>query len=135
MAASITYLAFVLRWLTSRSSRYCSSKRTGRPVAPLAAPDFQAALRDPANTAFAERLANTSQSGGGVAGTGVLQDSSFLNQLDPRLAKPFFVGFADSMDVVFLLGSAVMVVGFLVMLLLPHVELQGGPARPRSAPE
>lgn len=104
-----------------------------RSIAPT--PDFQAALRDPANAAFAEQLANTSQSGGGVAGTGVLQDSSFLNQLDPRLAKPFFVGFADSMDVVFLLGSAVMVVGFLVMLLLPHVELQGGPARPRSAPE
>jgi EmrB/QacA subfamily drug resistance transporter len=104
-----------------------------RSIAPT--PDFQAALRDPANAAFAEQLANARQSGGGVAGTGVLQDSSFLNQLDPRLAKPFFVGFADSMDVVFLLGSAVMVVGFLVMLLLPHVELQGGPARPRSAPE
>jgi hypothetical protein len=32
------------------------------------------------------------------------------------------------MDLVFIVGSAVMVVGFLVMLLLPHVELRGGSA-------
>ena len=32
------------------------------------------------------------------------------------------------MDLVFLVGAAVMVLGFLVMLLLPHVELRGGSA-------
>jgi hypothetical protein len=32
------------------------------------------------------------------------------------------------MDTVFLVGAAVMVLGFLVMLLLPHVELRGGSA-------
>jgi hypothetical protein len=32
------------------------------------------------------------------------------------------------MDLVFMVGAGVMVVGFLVMLLLPHVELRGGSA-------
>jgi hypothetical protein len=89
--------------------------------------DFQAALRDPANAAFARQL--QAQSGGGGSATGgVLKDSSFLNDLDPRLARPFLEGFSDSMDLVFLVGSAVMLVGFLVMVLLPHVELRSGSA-------
>jgi hypothetical protein len=56
----------------------------------------------------------------------VLQDSSFLNGLDERIAKPFLMGFSEAMDTVFLVGAAVMVVGFLVMLMLPHVELRSG---------
>src|SRR6476620_10766355 len=87
--------------------------------------DFQAALADPANAAVAEQL-KAAQAGGGGAATGVLQDSSFLNGLDERIAKPFLMGFSEAMDTVFLVGSAVMVVGFLVMLLLPHVELRSG---------
>ncbi len=87
--------------------------------------DFQAALADPANAAVAAQL-KASQAGGGGAATGVLQDSSFLNGLDERIAKPFLMGFSEAMDTVFLVGSAVMVVGFLVMLLLPHVELRSG---------
>ena len=91
--------------------------------------DFQAALHDPANAAFAKQLAATRQSGGSAgAGSGVLKDSSFLSSLDPRLAKPFLQGFSDSMDMVFLVGAAVMVFGFLVMWLLPHVELRSGSA-------
>ncbi|MFQ6170766.1 MDR family MFS transporter [Oryzobacter sp. R7] len=88
--------------------------------------DFQAALRDPANAAFAEQL--RSQGGGASATSGVLQDSSFLTDLDERLARPFLVGFSEAMDSVFLVGAAVMVFGFLVMLLLPHVELRKGSA-------
>lgn len=87
-------------------------------------PEFQAALRDPANAEFARQL----QSGDGAATGGVLKDSSFLSTLDDRLAKPFLVGFSESMDLVFLIGAAVMVVGFLVMLLLPEVELADAPS-------
>ena len=36
------------------------------------------------------------------------------------------MGFSEAMDIVFLVGSIVMVVGFLVMLMLPHVELRKG---------
>jgi EmrB/QacA subfamily drug resistance transporter len=88
---------------------------------------FQAALRDPANAAFAHQLQAAQQSGAGAAG-GVLKDSSFLNHLDARLAKPFLEGFSDSMDLVFLVGSGVMVIAFFVMLFLPHVELRSGSA-------
>jgi EmrB/QacA subfamily drug resistance transporter len=93
-------------------------------------PEFQTALKDPANAAFAKQLQASQASGGGASGsgTGVLKDSSFLTNLDHRLAKPFLSGFSDSMDTVFLVGSGVMVVGFLVMLFLPHVELRGGSA-------
>lgn len=91
--------------------------------------EFQTALHDPANAAFAKSLqaAQSAGSGSGASG-GVLKDSSFLNNLDPRLAKPFLQGFSDSMDLVFLVGAAVMVIGFLVMIMLPHVELRGGSA-------
>ena len=85
--------------------------------------DFQAALADPANAAVAQQLKAAQASGGGAA-SGVLQDSSFLNGLDERIAKPFLMGFSEAMDTVFLVGSAVMAVGFLVMLMLPHVELR-----------
>ena len=91
-------------------------------------PEFQAALKDPANAAFAQSMQAAQQGGGTGAAGGVLKDSSFLNQLDPRLAKPFLEGFSSAMDTVFLAGGAVMVVGFLVMLFLPHVELRGGSA-------
>ena len=57
-----------------------------------------------------------------------LSDSSFIQQLDPRLAKPFLVGFSEAMDLVFLIGSAVMVIAFVVVWFLPHVELRGGSA-------
>ncbi|HEX6916823.1 MAG TPA: MDR family MFS transporter, partial [Phycicoccus sp.] len=80
-------------------------------VAPT--PEFQAALRDPANAAFAQQLSQAQASGGtAAASSGVLQDSSFLSTLDDRLAKPFLMGFSEAMDVVFLVGSAVMVFAF-----------------------
>jgi EmrB/QacA subfamily drug resistance transporter len=86
--------------------------------------DFQAALADPANAEVAAQFQAAQAAGGSGAATGVLQDSSFLTGLDERLAKPFLVGFSEAMDLVFLVGAAVMVVGFLVMLFLPHVELR-----------
>ncbi|SES48549.1 drug resistance transporter, EmrB/QacA subfamily [Pedococcus cremeus] len=89
-------------------------------------PAFQEALRDPKNAEFAKQLQAQKAGGGSGATGGVLKDSSFLNTLDARLAKPFLQGFSDSMDLVFLVGSAVMVVGFVVMLFLPNVELRSG---------
>jgi EmrB/QacA subfamily drug resistance transporter len=99
-----------------------SEKITTALQAAVPTADFQAALADPANAAVAEQFA-AAQAGGGAA-SGVLQDSSFLTDLDERLAKPFLIGFSEAMDVVFLVGSAVMVFGFLIMLFLPHVELR-----------
>ena len=103
-----------------------------RRIAPT--PEFQAALKDPANAEFAQQFAQAQQSGGGAASaSGVLKDSSFLTNLDPRLAKPFLEGFSASMDLVFLVGAGVMVFGFLVMLFLPHVERARGRPTPSGA--
>jgi len=55
-----------------------------------------------------------------------LNDSSFIQQLDPRLARPFLIGFSQAMDLVFLVGASVMVIAFVVVWFLPHVELRSG---------
>jgi hypothetical protein len=97
-------------------------------------PEFQAALKNPqsptgnpkANTDFIASLQQARSGGGGGGAINPLSDSSFIQQLDPRLAKPFLVGFSQSMDLVFLIGSAVMVVAFVVVWFLPHVELRSG---------
>ncbi len=54
----------------------------------------------------------------------VQDDSSFIDRLDPALAHPFKAGFAQSMDLVFRLAAGAGVVAFLVLLLMPRVELR-----------
>jgi len=105
-------------------------------VAPT--PEFQAALRNPqsptgnnrVNADFIHSLQQARAGGGGGGGGAVnpLSDSSFIQQLDPRLAKPFLIGFSQAMDLVFLIGSGVMVIAFIVVWFLPHVELRSGSA-------
>jgi EmrB/QacA subfamily drug resistance transporter len=66
-------------------------------------------------------------------------DSSFIEQLPPVFAHPFEVGFAESMDLVFMLAAGVGVLAFLILLLLPAVELRatsaGVAARAEAAAE
>jgi len=103
-------------------------------------PQFQAALRNPtggdpaANKAFIEQLQAAQQSGGSGAGVGgaALSDSSFINQLDPALAKPFLVGFSDAMSVVFVVAAGVLVLAFIATLFLPNIDL--GPKPGQAAP-
>ncbi|WP_433453534.1 MSCRAMM family protein [Streptomyces sp. CA-142005] len=54
----------------------------------------------------------------------MLDDSSFIQRLDPRLALPFKVGFTDSMQLVFLIAAAVLVLGFLVAVWTKEVPLR-----------
>ena len=61
--------------------------------------------------------------GGGVFAS-VQDDSSIINQMATVIAHPFKVGFADSMSLVLLCGGLAMLVAFLVMLLMPPVELR-----------
>ena len=68
-------------------------------------------LADPNNAEFLKGL----QSGDMAALAGKLNtDSSFLNHLDPRLARPFLVGFADAGVTVF--ASAAVVVAIAVVI-------------------
>ncbi|MFH8656540.1 MFS transporter [Streptomyces afghaniensis] len=87
---------------------------------------FQAALRDPAVRADpANRPVLDMVRGHGSSGAAqVLSDSSFIQKLDPRLAVPFKMGFADSMHVVFLTAAAVLVLGFLLALFIKEVPLR-----------
>ncbi|GAA5029865.1 MDR family MFS transporter [Terrabacter aeriphilus] len=100
-------------------------------------PAFQAALRNPtggdpaANKAFISQLQASQQAGGSGAGAGssALSDSSFINQLDPQLARPFLVGFSDAMSVVFMVAAGVLVLAFIASLFLPHVDLGPKPGQ------
>ncbi|MEO7752992.1 MAG: MDR family MFS transporter [Terracoccus sp.] len=101
-------------------------------------PEFLAALKNPTggnaavNQQFIERIQASQSGGGGAIGTTALQDSSFINQLDPRLARPFLVGFSDAMSTVFLVASAILVLALIATFFLPSVELSNGPATPAA---
>jgi EmrB/QacA subfamily drug resistance transporter len=86
-------------------------------------PAFQAVVADP-TPADAAILQS-----GPAAAAKVQADSSFIDTLSPALAHPFKQGFAASMDVVFLMGAAVGLIAFLLLLLMPRVELRATSAQ------
>ncbi|GHE11212.1 MDR family MFS transporter [Klenkia taihuensis] len=53
-----------------------------------------------------------------------LSDTSFVQRLDPTLALPFKDGFSTSIDFVFLLAAAALVIGLVVLFWLPQVALR-----------
>jgi hypothetical protein len=82
-------------------------------------------LSDPNNADFLKGL----QSGDMAALAGKLNtDSSFLNDLDPRLARPFLVGFADAGVTVFASAAAVVAIAIVVA-----VFTKAPPLREKSA--
>lgn len=86
----------------------------------VATPEFTSALRDPAVLADpANREFVQSFRSGGMD----LNDTSFLTRIDPRLAQPVLDGFADSMNTVFLVGSCVVGVAFVLTWFLRDVRL------------
>lgn len=91
-------------------------------------PQFLAAVRDPSvlvNPNNAPVLSMISSKGAsGAVTTSALQDSSFIQHLDPRLARPFLVGFSDAMHPVFLSAAAVVVVAFVLVLFLKELPLR-----------
>ena len=58
------------------------------------------------------------------SGGGSLNDTSFLHHIDSVLAHPFLVGFSDAMDLVFLVGSCVLVVALLLSVRMREVPLR-----------
>ena len=57
-------------------------------------------------------------------GGGSINDTSFLHGMDKTLSHPFLVGFSNAMDVVFLVGALVLVIGVVLSLLLKEVPLR-----------
>jgi EmrB/QacA subfamily drug resistance transporter len=86
---------------------------------------FRQALSDPGVTSNpANQPVLDAVRGGGTVGGSALDDTSFLQHLDPTLARPFKVGFSDSMDLVFLIAAAIVAVAFLLLLFLPQLPLR-----------
>lgn len=81
-----------------------------------------AVMADPVNRSVVESLTHPTPDGG-VLGQ-VQDDSSIIGQMDPVLAHPFKVGFATSMRSVFLIAGGVGILAFLLLLLMPKVELR-----------
>jgi EmrB/QacA subfamily drug resistance transporter len=85
--------------------------------------DFAAALHDPAVLANSANRPVLEAAASGSASGLSLDDTSFLAHVDPRLARPLAVGFSESMSWVFLVGAAVVLVGFVLLLFLRETPL------------
>jgi EmrB/QacA subfamily drug resistance transporter len=86
---------------------------------------FDGALADPAvtsNPANAQILGALRS--GNADATGVLDDSSFLQRIDARLARPFLVGFTESMTLTFLIVACVLAVAFVLVLFIKELPLR-----------
>ncbi len=62
--------------------------------------------------------------GNGAVSSSTLNDTAFLKHSDKTLAHPFFVGFSQSMDLVFIIGAGVVFVGFILVLFLKEIPLR-----------
>ncbi|WP_082875416.1 MDR family MFS transporter [Nocardia pseudobrasiliensis] len=89
-------------------------------------PAFQQAVAEgvhsanPADAALSKGLAAHDVSAAG----GVLNDSSVIQQLNPTLARPFKVGFADSMSTVFLSVTGIAALALVLVLFWKEVPLR-----------
>jgi len=85
---------------------------------------FQAVASSPAVTSDPGNKPLLSILNGQKLSSSSLNDTSFLKHADKRLAHPFFVGFSNSMDVIFLLAAVVMFIGFALLLLVEELPLR-----------
>ncbi len=89
-------------------------------------PTFQHAVieaaqsNNPADAALAKGLLAQDTSAAG----GVLKDSSIVQQLSPELARPFKVGFAESMSAVFLSVTGMALLALVLVLFWKEVPLR-----------
>ncbi|MEN9343001.1 MAG: hypothetical protein RIR24_588 [Actinomycetota bacterium] len=87
-------------------------------------------LADPNNVEFLRSMA---EGGGSTLGEQLKTDSSFLNNLDPRLARPFEVGFAESAVQVFVWGSVAVAIAFVLSFFVKAPPLRETSAAQEAA--
>jgi EmrB/QacA subfamily drug resistance transporter len=85
---------------------------------------FQSLTTDPTVTSATGNKPLLAILNGQKLSSSSLNDTSFLKHANKQLAHPFFVGFSNSMDVIFLLAAAVMLIGFLVLLAVEELPLR-----------
>ena len=87
-------------------------------------------IADPNNADFIKSL----QSGNMAAlGSKLNTDSSFLNNLDPRLAKPFLIGFADAGVTVFSIAAGVVAIAIVLAIFTKAPALRSKSASQEAA--
>lgn len=88
-------------------------------------------LANPANTEFLRALADSESSS--ALSDQLKTDSSFLNTIDPRLARPFEVGFAESAVQVFVWGSVAVAIAFVLSFFIKAPALRETSAAQEAA--
>lgn len=78
-------------------------------------------MADPNNAAFLKQMASGQASS---LGDQIKTDSSFLSKLDPRLSRPFMVGFAESATQVFFWAAVVVAVAFVMTFFIKAPALR-----------
>lgn len=96
-----------------------------------AAAQDPAVLADPANLEFLKALADSESST--ALSDQLKTDSSFLNTIDPRLARPFEVGFAESAVQVFVWGSVAVAIAFVLSFFIKAPPLRETSAAQEAA--
>lgn len=92
-------------------------------------PQFQQVLEDPAtvedptNAAIVDVILSGSLDAAGDAGVSI-DDTSFLESLDPVLAEPFREGFAVAITRVLFVSGLIALIGMIFAFLVPHVPLR-----------
>ena len=100
----------------------------------MAAAQDPAVTSDPNNAGILEAMkaAQTGASSNALSDK-ISTDSSFLTNLDPRLARPFLMGFADSAVSVFLWASVIIAVAFVISFFVKAVPLRDKSAAQEAA--
>ena len=102
---------------------------------------MKAAMQDPAVLADPKNLdvlnamkaAQGGGSAGNVLGDKISTDSSFLSQIDPRLARPFLMGFAESAATVFTWAGVIIAVSFAMSFFIKATPLRDKSAAQEAA--
>jgi EmrB/QacA subfamily drug resistance transporter len=87
-------------------------------------PNFVAAISDPAVRANPVNAPFFAAQAGGADASGVLSDSAFLQTIDPRLARPFLIGFSDSIVLTFIIVAAILAAAFVLVLFVKELPLR-----------
>lgn len=96
-----------------------------------AAAQDPAVLANPENVEFLRALADSESSN--ALSDQLKTDSSFLNTIDPRLARPFEVGFAESAVQVFVWGSVAVAIAFVLSFFIKAPPLRETSAAQEAA--
>jgi len=84
----------------------------------LANPEFQAQLNNPENFETLERLESIK------TGASALDDSSWIANSNEILIRPLLDGFTDSLSLIFIIGSGLMLLGLITAYFVPNKKIE-----------